>query len=61
MTIHTHLDTTTTVASSVQAAGAAGGTSDWGRLVALTNGGRTSVYMASSGTQTVITFVIWAF
>lgn len=57
VTIYTHLDTTTTVGSTVQAAGAA---SDWGRLVAVTNGGRTSVYMAGSGAQVVITFVIWA-
>ncbi|HLE58568.1 MAG TPA: hypothetical protein VJA85_02890 [Candidatus Limnocylindria bacterium] len=56
-TIYAHLDSTTTLASSVQAAGAASG---WGRLVAVTNGGRTSVYVAGAGDQLVISFVIWA-
>lgn len=65
VTIYTHLDDTTTALQT--APGKNGGAGDsvdqgqWGQLVALTNGGRTAVYVldAGGGLQ-VFTFVIWA-
>jgi hypothetical protein len=54
--IYSHLDSTTTVGQTVSGSSASG----WGRLVAVTNGGRTSVFVAGAGDQVVISFVIWA-
>ena len=62
VTIYTHLDSTTTALQTAPGKNAdAAELGQWGQLVALTNGGRTSVYVldAGGGFQ-VVTFVIWA-
>ena len=62
VTIYTHLDSTTTALQTAPGKNAdAAELGQWGQLVALTNGGRTSVYVldAGGGLQ-VVTFVIWA-
>jgi hypothetical protein len=62
--IYSHLDLTTTIASSTRSAGAGtGARSDWGREVSTAHGGRTSVsvFVREDGNgQATITFVIWA-
>jgi hypothetical protein len=64
-TIYAHLESTTTVLAAPPGKnGAAADGADagaWGQLVALTNGGRTAVYVldAGGGLQ-LFTFVIWA-
>ncbi len=61
-TIYGHVDSTTTAlraAPGKNAAAPADG--QWGQLVALTDGGRTAVYVLDAGgDQKVFTFVIWA-
>ena len=63
-TIYAHLDTTTTVGQSAPGSSAAEGAEaagEWGRLIATSSGGRTSVFQLDAGAgQSVITFVIWA-
>ncbi len=60
-TIYSHIDSTTTglqTAPGKNAAAPADG--QWGQLVALTDGGRTAVYVLDAGgDQKVFTFVIW--
>ena len=59
--IYAHLDSTTTVGQAATIGSPAAEPSDWGRLVASLNGGRTSVLELGVGAgQRVVTFVIWA-
>jgi len=61
-TIYTHLDSTTTLASSTASSGARGaGESAWGRLVAGSRQSGESVYeLRLSATESVVSLVIWA-
>lgn len=55
--IYTHLDSTTTVGSAVNAAGA----SAWGKLVSYSASSHTSIYRLDLGNgQSVLTHVFWA-
>jgi hypothetical protein len=55
--IYSHLDTTTTVGSVVNAAGASG----WGKLVSSSASSHSSIYRLDLGNgQSVLTHVIWA-
>jgi hypothetical protein len=60
--IYNHLDSTTTALQTAPGKNAdAAEVGQWGQLVALTNGGRTAVYVLDIGDgQQVVTFVIWA-
>ncbi len=60
--IYTHLDFTTTARQTAPGKNAAApADGQWGQLVALTDGGRTAVYVLDAGgDQKVFTFVIWA-
>ncbi len=60
--IYGHVDSTTTALQTAPGKNAdAAELGQWGQLVALTNGGRTSVYVLDAGDgQQVVTFVIWA-
>ncbi len=62
MKIYTHLDFTTTARQTAPGKNAAApADGQWGQLVALTDGGRTAVYVLDAGgDQKVFTFVIWA-
>ena len=64
LTIYSHLDTTTTISQSVGTNGADvdhDNPSSWGRLMKLSNGGRTAVYeLDLGGGRKIITFVIFA-
>ncbi len=62
VTIYTHLDSATTALQTAPGKNAdAAELGQWGQLVALTNGGRTSVYVLDAGDgQQLVTFVIWA-
>lgn len=61
--IYSHLDSTTTVGQIVGGRGNAMGndSSEWGRLVRSTNGGRTALFERDLGNKNkIFTFVIWA-
>lgn len=65
VTIYTHLDSTTTLASSTGSAPGSSGhgaaAAAWGRLVAVTNGGHGATYLLDLGAgNVVLTHVLWA-
>jgi hypothetical protein len=63
VTIYGHTDATTTIGQAVGPGNGQGASDlgEWGQLVALTNGGRTAVYVLDAGDgQQLVTFVIWA-
>lgn len=61
VTIYTHLDSTTTVGAAAPGGSSAVDASDWGVLVASSQGGRTSTFVKDLGAgELIVTFVIWA-
>ena len=64
VTIYSHLDSTTTLASSTgsgSGSSAAAAPAGWGRLVAVTNGGHGATYLLDLGSgNLVLTHVLWA-
>ena len=62
VTIYSHLDSTTTVGQPAPAAAAAAESrAQWGREVARSAGGHTSVFVRDLGAgQQIVTYVIWA-
>ena len=62
VTIYSHLDSTTTLASATASKnGNAGSPAAWGRLVAVTNGGHGATYLLDLGAgNLVVTHVLWA-
>ncbi len=62
VTIYSHLDSTTTIASSPGASGLnLDNPSAWGQLMKSANGGRTQVFERDLGNgERIVTFVIWA-
>ena len=63
VTIYSHLDSTTTLASATSKGGPSGNAAPagWGRLVAVTNGGHGATYLLDLGAgNLVLTHVLWA-
>lgn len=60
-TIYGHLDSTTTLSAAAPGGSSAQDASDWGQLVATSDGGHISTYVKDfGGGELQVTFVIWA-
>jgi len=60
-TIYSHLDSTTTLNAAAPGGSSAQDASDWGQLVATSEGGHISTYVKDfGGGRLQVTFVIWA-